>query len=330
MASGLPIAAGVGGTRPQRRIGADDRGIAEVVRQLKAGGIAAVPTETVYGLAADAANPAAVARVFRAKGRPAANPLIVHVANREMAARYAEIPPLADRLMARFWPGPLTLVLPRRADAPLTGAVTAGLPTVALRAPDHPVMQAVIRGLGRGVAAPSANVSGRLSPTRPEHVAELAVPLVLDAGPCRLGLESSVVKVEEDRLVLLRPGSLDSATLAEAAGVPVELAGAGAKEAPEAPGTAFRHYAPRLPLDLDVTEAAAGRFLLGFGPVPGDLNLSPAGDVAEAAANLFAALYRAETSGAERIGVAPIPAEGAGIAIRDRLQRAAAASRDRP
>lgn len=320
----------MGGTRPQRVLAADDRAIAEAVRHLEGGGVAAVPTETVYGLAADAASPAAVARVFRAKGRPAANPLILHVADREMAARYAEIPPLAERLMARFWPGPLTLVLPRRADAPLAGAVTAGLGTVALRAPDHPVMQAIIRRLGRGVAAPSANVSGRLSPTQAQHVAELAVPLVLDAGPCRLGLESSVVKVAGDRLVLLRPGSLDAATLAEAGGVPVEIAGAGAKEAPEAPGMAFRHYAPRLPLELDVTEAAPGRFLLGFGPVSGDLNLSPAGDVAEAAANLFAALHRAETSGAKRIGVAPIPSTGAGAAIRDRLQRAAAASRVRP
>ncbi len=319
----------MGGTRPQRILAADDRAIAEVIRHLDAGGIAAVPTETVYGLAADAANPAAVARLFRTKGRPAANPLIVHVTDREMAARHAAIPPLAERLIARVWPGPLTLVLPKRADAPLAGAVTAGLPSVALRAPDHPVMQAVIRRLGRGVAAPSANVSGRLSPTRAEHVAGLDVPLVLDAGPCRVGLESSVVRVEDDRLVLLRPGSLDAATLAEAAGVPVEAAAAGAgaaSPAPEAPGMAFRHYAPRLPLDLDVTEAAPGRFLIGFGAVGGDLNLSPSADVGEAAARLFDALHRADASGAERIGVAPIPEAGAGAAIRDRLRRAAAAS----
>ncbi len=305
---------------------ADDRAIAEVVRHLKGGGIAAVPTETVYGLAADAANPGAVAKVFRAKGRPAANPLIVHVTGAEMAARYAEVSPLAGRLMARFWPGPLTLVLPKRADALLTGAVTAGLPTVALRAPDHPVMQAVILGLGRGVAAPSANVSGRLSPTRADHVAGLDVPLVLDAGPCRVGLESSIVKVEGDRLVLLRPGSLDAATLAAAAGVAVETAAGASTAAPQAPGMAFRHYAPRLPLDLDVTEAQPGRFLIGFGAVAGDLSLSPGGDLDEAAARLFDALHRAEASGAARIGVAPIPVTGAGAAIRDRLVRAAAGS----
>lgn len=313
-------------TRPPRA--ADAHAIAEAVRHLAQGGIVVVPTETVYGLAADAASPKAVARVFRAKGRPAANPLIVHVSGPEMAARYAAIPPLAARLMARFWPGPLTLVLPRRADAPLAPAVTAGLPTVALRAPDHPVMQAVIAGLGWGVAAPSANVSGRLSPTRAEHVAGLDVPLVLDAGPCRVGVESSVVRVEGERLVLLRPGSLDAATLGAAAGVAVELPAAGA--APEAPGMAFRHYAPRLPLTLDVTEPAPGQFLIGFGAIAGDLNLSPAGDVAEAAARLFDALHAAEASGATRIGVAPVPDHGAGAAIRDRLRHAAAAAGRQP
>ncbi|WP_448582753.1 L-threonylcarbamoyladenylate synthase [Thermaurantiacus sp.] len=314
-------------TRPPRA--ADAHAIADVVRHLGRGGIAVVPTETVYGLAADAASPEAVARVFRAKGRPAANPLIVHVTGQEMAALYAEIPPLAARLMTRFWPGPLTLVLPKRADAPLADAVTAGLATVALRAPDHPVMQAVIAGLGRGVAAPSANVSGRLSPTRAEHVHALDVPLVLDAGPCRLGVESSVLKVDRGRLLLLRPGSLDSATLAEAAGVAVEAPG-NAAAAPEAPGMAFRHYAPRLPLDLDVTEPAPGRFLLGFGAIEGDFNLSPAGDVTEAAATLFDALHRAEASGKARIGVAPIPDRGVGAAIRDRLARAAAAAGGTP
>lgn len=302
---------------------ADADSIAEAVRLLKWGEIVAVPTETVYGLAADAMNPGAVHRLFQAKGRPAANPLIVHVAGRDMAAAYADLTPMADRLMAAFWPGPLTLVLPRRADARLAGAVTAGLQTVALRAPDHPVMQALIAGLGRGIAAPSANVSGRLSPTEAAHVEVPGVKLVLDGGPSRLGLESSVVKLMDGHLSLLRPGVLTAEAIARAAGVPVTVAGADA--AIESPGMAFRHYAPRLPLDLDVTAPAPGRYLIGFGPLAGDYNLSPAGDLDEAARHLFDALHRAEASGAARIGVVPLPAEGPGIAIRDRLRRAAGA-----
>jgi L-threonylcarbamoyladenylate synthase len=194
---------------------------------------------------------------------------------------------------------------------------------VALRAPAHPVMQALIAGLGRGIAAPSANVSGRLSPTRASHVAGLDVPLLLDAGPCREGLESSVVKPLADRLLLLRPGSLSAEVLARETGLVVEVADGGAPA--EAPGMAFRHYAPRLPLDLDVTEPQPGRFLIGFGPNGGDFNLSPSGDLAEAGARLFHALHVAEASGAARIGVVPIPQVGAGAAIYDRLQRAAKA-----
>jgi L-threonylcarbamoyladenylate synthase len=304
-----------------RSLVADANGIEAALALLRAGQLVVAPTETVYGLAADAADPAAVAAIFAAKGRPSANPLIVHVTDAAMAARYAEITQLAARLMARFWPGPLTLVLPRRPDAPLGAGVTAGLATVALRAPAHPVMQALIAGLGRGIAAPSANVSGRLSPTRAEHVAGLDVPLLLDAGPCREGLESSVVKPLDDRLLLLRPGSLSAEVLARETGLVVEVADGRAPA--EAPGMAFRHYAPHLPLDLDVTEPQPGRFLIGFGTIGGDFNLSPAGDLAEAAARLFHALHVAEASGAARIGVVPIPQAGAGAAIHDRLQRAA-------
>mgnify|MGYP005840296711 CR=1 FL=1 len=314
----------MGNARAPRRLAADAAGIAEAVRQLKWGEIVALPTETVYGLAADAIHPGAIARIYRAKGRPPANPLIVHVSGRAMAERYAEMSPLAERLIARFWPGPLTLVLPKRADAPLTGAVTAGLSTVALRAPDHPVMQAVIEGLGRGIAAPSANVSGRLSPTDAAHVDVPGLKWLLDGGPCRVGLESSIVRPEPDRLLLLRPGVLGAQALAAAMGVPVERPGAGA--AVEAPGMMWRHYAPRLPLDLDVTQAMPDRFWIGFGPVAGDLNLSPSGNLEEAAAGLFAALHQADASGAARIGVAPIPSGDAGAAIHDRLARAAAGS----
>lgn len=301
---------------------------------LAAGGIVALPTETVYGLAADAENPQAVARIYAAKGRPAANPLIVHVADPAMAARYARLSPPARRLARAFWPGPLTLVLPRRAGAPLAPAVAAGLATVALRAPAHPAMQAVIAGLGRGLAAPSANPSGRLSPTRAAHVVAsgLPVPLVLDGGPSAAGLESTIVKVSEDGPPrLLRPGAIAPEAIEAVLGAPLRPPpppGAGPSGGPvEAPGTMFRHYAPRRPLLLGVTAPRPDAVLLGFGAVAGDLSLSPAGDPAEAARNLFAMLHEAEAlaeaRGAAFIAVAPIPAEGLGLAIRDRLARAA-------
>jgi L-threonylcarbamoyladenylate synthase len=307
--------------KPQRVIAADAAGIAEAVRVLKGGGIVGLPTETVYGLAADAANPSAVAKVFRAKGRPAMNPLIVHVADKAMAARYAEISPLASRLIERFWPGPLTLVLPKRADAPLTGAVTAGLPTVALRAPDHGVMRSVIAGLGRGVAAPSANRSGRLSPTRAEHLRDMPVPLVLDGGPCREGLESSIVKEVGGSFVLLRAGTLSADAIAAVAGFAVAPAAAGG--AVEAPGMLLQHYAPEKPLRLGATAARPGEYLIGFGAVAGDISLSASGDLREAAANLFAALHAADAAPAPSIAVAPVPDVGPGVAINDRLRRAA-------
>ncbi|MCS6986767.1 MAG: L-threonylcarbamoyladenylate synthase [Sphingomonadaceae bacterium] len=303
---------------------ADAAGVADAVARLVRGEVVALPTETVYGLAADACQAAAVARIFAAKGRPPDNPLIVHVADMAMARGLARWSPEAARLAQAFWPGPLTLVLPRAAGAPLVPAVTAGLPTVALRAPDHPVTQAVIQELGRAIAAPSANRSGRLSPTRAQHVDLPGVPLVLDGGPCRLGLESTIVRPEADRLVLLRPGALPPEALAKVSGLPVVPAGPAARA--EAPGMHHRHYAPTLPLDLDVTEPAPGRFWIGFGALAGDFNLSPRGDPEEAARHLFDALHAAERSGARRIGVAPIPAEGLGLAIRDRLRRAAAAA----
>ncbi|MFQ3595829.1 MAG: L-threonylcarbamoyladenylate synthase [Sphingomonadaceae bacterium] len=302
---------------------ADAAGIARAAALLAAGQIVAVPTETVYGLAADAANPQAVAAIFAAKGRPSANPLIVHVADLAMARRHASFPPLARRLAAHFWPGPLTLVLPRKAHAPLAEGVTAGLATVALRVPAHPAMQGVIRALGRGVAAPSANVSGRLSPTRASHVRDLPVALILDAGPCEAGLESTILKVAGEQAILLRPGALARETIEAALGEPLRMAAA--DTAAEAPGMAFRHYAPRLPVHLGVTAPAPDMFLIGFGAVAGDLNLSPAGNLEEAGRNLFAALHAAEASGATRIGVAPIPETGLGVAIADRLRRAAEA-----
>ncbi|WP_448585827.1 L-threonylcarbamoyladenylate synthase [Thermaurantiacus sp.] len=309
-------------SRALRRMAADSAGIAQAVRLLRDGALVVLPTETVYGLAADAANRAAVAAIFAAKGRPGHNPLIVHVADLAMAERYAVLSPLARRLAGAFWPGPLTLVLPRRPEAPLAPEVAAGLPTLALRAPAHPAMRAVIARLGRGVAAPSANRSGSLSPTRAEHVRDLDVPLILDAGPAAAGVESTIVKVEADTAVLLRPGALPVEDIERLVGAPLGTPGA----AIEAPGMLHRHYAPRKPLRLNARSAGCDEFLIGFGAIAGDLNLSPAADLAEAAAGLFHALHVAEASGAEAIAVAPVPAHGLGLAINDRLKRAAAAA----
>jgi L-threonylcarbamoyladenylate synthase len=298
---------------------ADAAGVARAVERLAAGEVVALPTETVYGLAADAGNSAAVARIYEAKGRPSFNPLIVHVRGLSMAQALVEVPRAALDLMARFWPGPLTLVLPLRRGAPIASLVTAGLPTLAVRCPDHPVTQAVIAGLGRPIAAPSANASGRISPTRPEHVLDsLAgrIPLLLDAGPTRAGLESTIVAVEGDIVRLLRPGTVP----AEALGVDV----AAPTPAIIAPGQLASHYAPAQPVRLGATTAEPHEFHIGFGAVAGDRSLSARGDLAEAAAQLFDALHAAQASGRAAIAVAPIPDRGLGAAINDRLRRAAA------
>lgn len=303
---------------------ADAAGIAQAVALLAGGDIAAIPTETVYGLAADASNPQAVAAVYAAKGRPGFNPLIVHVADRAMAGRYARFDPLAERLAKAFWPGPLTLVLPLVPDAPVASLVTAGLSTIALRVPAHPAMQGVIRGLGRGVAAPSANASGRLSPTQAAHVVaslDGRVPLVLDSGPCAAGLESSIVGLSAGRALLLRPGAVPREAIEALLGAPLDLPAD--TEPVSAPGMLLAHYAPRLPIRLGAQTAAAQEFHIGFGAVPGTESLSPAGDLAEAAARLFDLLHRADASGARAIAVAPVPDTGLGAAINDRLRRAA-------
>lgn len=294
-------------------------GIADAIAVLRHGGIVALPTETVYGLAADATNGDAVARIYAAKGRPSFNPLIVHVSDIAMAETLVDIPPLARDLIARFWPGALTLVLPLKGGAPIASLVTAGLPTLAVRCPAHRMMQAVIAGLGRPLAAPSANASGRISSTTAAHVrASLGdrAPLILDDGPTSAGLESTIVAIDGDRATLLRPG----AVAADALGIPLAAAG----PAIVAPGQLASHYAPTQPLRLSAMTADAQEFHIGFGAVAGDLNLSATADLAEAAANLFAALHTAEASGRTGIAVAPIPMSGLGIAINDRLCRAAA------
>lgn len=307
-----------------RVVPADAHGITTAVSLLAAGEIVAIPTETVYGLAADARNPDAVAAIYVAKGRPAINPLIVHVTGVDMAARYGMFSPLARRLAERFWPGALTLVTPLAEHAPVAAAVTAGLPAIALRVPAHPVMQAVIAGLDRGVAAPSANASGRLSPTSAAHVAgslEGRIPLIIDGGPTRAGIESTIVAVTDHGLRLLRHGAIPLEDIAAAIGTKIPVAAEG--EAVAAPGMLLRHYAPRLPVVLDVIDGTPDSFHIGFGAISGDRNLSAAGDLAEAARNLFALLHEAEASGRQRIEVAPIPDSGPGRAITDRLRRAA-------
>ena len=311
--------------------------IAEAAALLQAGRLVAFPTETVYGLGADAGNDQAVAAIYEAKGRPSHNPLIVHVPSVAEAGGLALINDRALALARRFWPGPLTLVLERRPGSGLSRRATAGLATVALRVPAHPVAQQVLAAVGRPIAAPSANPSGRVSPTEAAHVAEdLAdkVDLVLDAGPCSVGVESTVVDLsDEHRPLLLRPGGLTELQLREVLG---EIGPAPADPArPSAPGQLAGHYAPRLPLRLDALAVAADEALLAFGAdAPKGamrmLNLSPSGDLREAAHNLFAMLRRLDRSGARAIAVVPIPATGLGLTIRDRLRRATAAGTTRP
>jgi L-threonylcarbamoyladenylate synthase len=289
--------------------------IAEAARLIGAGQPVAMPTETVYGLAADAASGEAVARIYQAKGRPRFNPLIVHVRDLARAEAIARFDDAARALAGRFWPGPLSLVLPLREDSGIASLVTAGLPTVAIRAPAHPAMRDLLAACGRPLAAPSANASGRISPTRAEHVlAGLGgrIPLIVDAGATAHGIESTIVAVDGGGLRLLRPGPID---------LGLDLAGGGLVEAP---GQLESHYAPSRPLRLDVTQARPDEWLIGFGAVRGDASLSPSGDLIEAAANLFDRLHEAQAQDRPRIAVAPIPDEGIGAAINDRLRRAAA------
>ncbi len=302
---------------------ADDAAIDAAAQRIRAGGIVALPTETVYGLAADASNADAVAAIYRAKGRPDFNPLIVHVPDVATAESVAIFDDRARQLAATFWPGPLTLVLPLHENAPVAAAVTAGLPTIALRVPAHPVMQALLAKSGRMIAAPSANASGGISPTTAQHVADSlddAVPLILDGGACVNGLESTIIALRDDGWEILRPGPIDSEQIAEVLGEPPIVK---AQYIVEAPGQMASHYAPKKPLYLNVATRMADCYWIGFGEWDGDENLSPASDLAAAAEQLFAALHRADASSFASIAVAPISQHGIGIAINDRLKRAA-------
>ena len=302
---------------------ADDAAITAAAQLLRAGQIVAIPTETVYGLAADAQNPEAVAHIYAAKGRPDFNPLIVHVRDRKAAEKLGVFNATAQALADAFWPGPLTLVLPLQPGAPVARAVTAGLPTIAIRCPAHPVMQALLLKSDLSLAAPSANRSGAVSPTRADHVLKGlggAVPMILDGGPCSTGLESTIIAVRDDGWQVLRPGPVSSMDIEQALGFPpLSLP----SSAIEAPGQMASHYAPSKPVRLNATVPEKGEYLIGFGAITGDENLSATGDLAQAAAHLFEALHNADASLANTIAVAPIPHEGIGIAMNDRLARAA-------
>lgn len=296
--------------------------IAELAGLLRAGGLVAFPTETVYGLGADATNSDAVLNIYETKGRPRFNPLIVHVADLGMAETLVEFPPLARKLSA-FWPGPLTLVLPQKAGNGLSDIVTAGLDTVGIRIPNHPLALALIRAAGRPLAAPSANPSGKLSPTTATQVTRGfggRVP-VLDGGPCAAGVESTILAVTGDGVTQLRAGALPRETAEQAIGQSIPIAAEGADIA--APGMLLSHYAPNATLRLNATSFHPGEASLGFGPGNFTLNLSPSADLHEAARNLFSMLHQLD-SASSQIAVSPIPTHGLGEAINDRLKRAAA------
>ncbi|SCW61624.1 L-threonylcarbamoyladenylate synthase [Ancylobacter rudongensis] len=320
-------------------LASDAAGIADAARLLRAGGLVALPTETVYGLGCDATDPLAVASLYAAKGRPSFNPLIAHVPDLAAARRVGLFTPAAERLAGRFWPGPLTLVVPALEGATCELA-RAGLASVAIRVPAHPAAQAVLVAAGRPIAAPSANRSGHVSPTTAAHVlADLdgRIDLILDAGPCAVGVESTILDCTGGAPVLLRPGGLARETIEAALSVPLAIAApspetSGPKTGPLAPGMLVSHYAPSVPVRLNVHEIRPGEALLSFAGArpPGSetaalvRDLSPSGDLVEAASRLFALLRELDAAGAQGIAVVPLPRHGLGEAIADRLRRAAA------
>jgi L-threonylcarbamoyladenylate synthase len=305
---------------------ADDAGVRRAAALIRDGQLVAFPTETVYGLGGDATNDRAVAGIFAAKGRPRFNPLIVHLPGLAEAEALAVFDARARAVVAAFWPGPLTLVLPLRPGAAVSPLVTAGLPTVALRVPAHPLARTLLQAVGRPVAAPSANPSGRVSPTRAAHVIDGLsgrIAAVLDGGACAVGVESTILGLDGDPR-LLRPGGIPAEALEEALGEPLAMGGSADK--PTAPGQLASHYAPGAQVRLGAHAAETGEILVGFGAVKGDLTLSASGDLVEAAANLFHILRQADAlAGPQgRIAFAPVPDHGLGRAINDRLSRAAA------
>ena len=307
-----------------QRLGSSQHDIEKAAEILAKGGLVAFPTETVFGLGADASDDFAVAKIYEAKGRPSFNPLIVHVSDVGMAKRLVEWNDLADHLARAFWPGPLTLVLPMRTDAGVSKLVSAGLPTVAIRVPRHPIAQSMLRAFGGPVAAPSANLSGKISPTRADHVLnglDGRIDAIITQGHSENGVESTILHFDPNPTIL-RPGTITTADISSVLGQPV----ARLEHADNiiAPGQMTSHYAPRAAVRLNAKDWHAGEKRLGFGDVTCDLNLSPTGDLVEAAANLFAMLHQIDDMDGDRIAVSPIPNHGIGIAINDRLSRAAA------
>ena len=303
---------------PTRVLPFGDYAIAEAAALIAASDVVAVPTETVYGLAGDATSDIAVAAIYAAKGRPIFNPLIVHVRDLAQAQEFGVFDETATALANQFWPGPLTLVVPLRPHSALAPSATAGLPTVALRAPAHRAMRALLERVGLPLAAPSANISGTISPTTADHVRRSLdgrIPLVIDDGATSGGIESTIVAVMDGHVRLLRPGP-----------VLIENAAANLSPGIEAPGQLAAHYAPAKPLRIDAITAISDEWHIGFGNIAGNVSLSPTGDLDEAAARLFALLHQADAGPATRIAVAPVPHIGIGIAINDRLRRAAVGS----
>lgn len=314
---------------------ATDRNIEQAAKHLQSGRLIAFPTETVYGLGADARNGQAVAQIFAAKGRPTFNPLIIHVPDVEAARTWAELGPLAEQLAAAFWPGGLTMVLNKRTSGNLSDLVSAGLPSIAVRVPAHPVARTLLSKAACPVAAPSANRSGHVSATTADHVAaDLDAPslaMILDDGPCPLGIESTIIDARGDTIRLLRPGAVTKEALAEVASIAIEEVPASdhGLMARTSPGQLESHYAPAKPLIMNVTQPLAEQALLAFGAPPDGhsgkiYNLSPSGDLTEAAANLFTGLRSLDATAATAIAAMPIPMHGLGLAINDRLKRAAA------
>ncbi|MDR3425630.1 MAG: L-threonylcarbamoyladenylate synthase [Alphaproteobacteria bacterium] len=309
----------------------NDASISRAVALLRAGRLVAFPTETVYGLGADATNGQAVAAIYAAKGRPTFNPLIIHVAETHALDNLIEWNDTARLFAAAFWPGPMTLILPRIADAPVSLLASAGLETLAVRIPSHPAAQELLRAVALPIAAPSANASGKLSPTTPEHVAESlgdAVDLILAAGRSQVGVESTVVNLTSAIPTILRPGGVTQEQLERVLGRKVAVFEASDDSAPPSPGMLSSHYAPHIPVRLNAETVSDNEAFLAFGPdlIKGGvarLNLSVQGDLNEAAANLFAMLHELDKPTYAAIAIAPIPQIGLGLAINDRLRRAA-------
>lgn len=298
--------------------------IKQAVAILKNGGLVAFPTETVYGLGADATNDKATASIYEKKGRPSFNPLIAHVDNADMAEKYVKITPLAKKLMDAFWPGPLTLVLKRKPKCAVSLLASAGLDTLAVRCPNNPIALQLIHDFGKPIVAPSANKSGRISPTTAGHILQDYgddVPFILDGGPCQVGVESTVLLCDDDKVAVLRYGGLAIEQVEELIG-PV-IRPERDEDAPHSPGQMKSHYAPHLPLRMNAIEAFEGEALLGFGYAPNAvLNLSESEDLTEAAANLFSMMHQLDNSKYSGIAVMPVPMQGLGLAINDRLKRA--------